>query len=87
MKRCTNCTKLNSGVCAAYGRRPPSPEFAEKCRHYDLDPLAVVVPERVCADCERYDRDEMGEWCLFREEADCITFKPLPLEDYECPLS
>ena len=87
MKTCNQCTKLVDGICAAYGRMPPSPDFAEKCRHYDLDQLAVVVPERVCADCERYDRDEMGEWCLFREEADCITFKPLPLEDYECPLS
>ena len=87
MKSCSNCTKLVDGICSAYGRKPPSQEFAEKCRHYDLDPLAVVAPEKVCADCHRYDRDEMGEWCLFREEADCITFKPLPLEDYECPLS
>lgn len=87
MKTCNHCTKLVDGICAAYGRQPPTPEFAEKCRHFDLDPLAVVVPERVCADCERYDRDELGEWCLFAIEADCITFKPLPLEDYECPLS
>ena len=85
MKTCTNCTKMNDGICAAYGRVPPSPEFAEKCRHYDLDPLAVVVPERACADCERYDRDEMGEWCMFAVEADCVTFRPVGTVE-RCPL-
>ena len=85
MKTCTNCTKMNDGICAAYGRKPPSSEYAEKCRHYDLDPLAVVVPERVCADCERYDRDEMGEWCLFAVEADCVTFRPVDMVE-QCPL-
>lgn len=87
MKTCNHCKKLVDGICAAYGRKPPSPEYAEKCRHFDLDTLAVVVPERVCANCERYDKDKMGEWCLFREEVDCITFKPLPLEGCECPMS
>ena len=87
MKSCNQCTKLVDGICAAYGRQPPSPEFAEKCRHYDLDPLAVIAPETVCADCHRYDRDETGEWCLYREEADCITYKTLPLEACECPLN
>ena len=87
MNLCTNCTKLVDGICEAYGRKPPSPEFAEKCRHYDLDPLAVIAPERACSDCHRYDRDEMGEWCMFAIEADCVTFKHLPLEACECPLS
>lgn len=87
MKTCTHCTQLIDGICVVYGKQPPAPEFAEKCRRFDLDPLAVIVPEKVCADCHRYDRDETGEWCLYREVADCITFKPLPLEDCECPLS
>ena len=85
MKLCTNCTKMNDGVCSAYGRMPPSPEFAAKCRRYDHDEAAVVAPERVCANCERYDRDELGEWCLFAVDADCITFKPLGMVD-GCPL-
>ena len=85
MKTCNHCTKLVDGICAAYGRQPPSPEFAEKCRHYDLDPLAVIAPEKVCADCHRYDQDETGEWCLYREEADCVTFRPVALVE-QCPL-
>ena len=87
MKSCSSCTKLVDGICTAYGRQPPSPEFAEKCRHYDLDPLAVIVPEKVCADCHRYDQDEMGEWCLYSDTGEWITFKRLPLEACECPLN
>ena len=85
MKTCNHCTKLVDGICAAYGRQPPSPEFAEKCRHYDLDPLAVTAPETVCANCHRYDQDETGEWCLYREEADCVTFRPVATVE-RCPL-
>ena len=85
MKSCNQCTKLVDGICAAYGRQPPAPEFAEKCRHYDLDPLAAIVPEKVCADCHRYDQDETGEWCLYREEAGCVTFRPVALVE-RCPL-
>ena len=86
MKTCQACTNLQDGICTQYHKQPP-PDFAAKCRRYDHDEAAVVAPERVCADCERYDKDELGEWCMFAIEADCITFKPLPLEDYECPLS
>ena len=87
MKRCGECAQLEDGICAKYRKPPPSDEFAEKCRYFEQGEAAIVKPERVCADCERYDRDELSEWCMFAIEADCITFKPLPLEDYECPLS
>ena len=84
MKTCQTCTSLQDGICTQH-HKPPPPDFAEKCRHYDHDEAAVVAPERVCANCERYDKDELGEWCLFAIEADCVTFRPLGMVE-GCPL-
>ena len=88
MKRCGECAQLEDGICAKYRKPPPSDEFAAKCRYFEQGEAAIVKPERVCADCERYDRDNLGEWCLFAIEADCITFKPLPfIQGESCPLT
>ena len=87
MKTCQTCTNLQGGLCTRY-HKPPPPGFAEKCRYFEQgDGSPYAPPGCTCSDCERYDRDELSEWCLFHSAADCITFKPLPLEDYECPLS
>lgn len=88
MKRCGECAQLEDGICAKYRKPPPSDEFAEKCRYFEQGEVAIVKPERACADCERYDRDNLGEWCLFHSAADCITFKPLPfIQGESCPLT
>lgn len=88
MKRCSGCTQLEDGACAKYRKPPPNDEFAAKCRYFEQGEAAIVEPERTCADCERYDWDELSEWCLFHSAADCITFKPLPLSKGEsCPLT
>ena len=87
MKTCQTCTNLQDGICTQY-HKPPPPDFAAKCRYFEQgDGSPYAPPGCTCTDCERYDRDELSEWCLFHSAADCITFKPLPLEDYECPLS
>lgn len=88
MKRCSGCTQIEDGTCAKYRKPPPNDEFAKKCRYFEQGEASIVEPGRTCADCERYDRDELSEWCLFHSAADCITFKPLPLSKGEsCPLT
>ena len=89
MKRCSECTQLEDGTCAKYRKPPPNDEFAAKCRYFEQgDGSPYAPPGCTCSDCERYDRDELSEWCLFHSAADCITFKPLPLPKGEsCPLT
>lgn len=88
MKRCSHCAHLDNGICGQFGKAPPSLEFAIRCKHHEFDKTTVIAPERRCIDCDRYDRDNLGEWCLFAAESDCITFKPLPFTKGEsCPLT
>ena len=88
MKTCQTCANLQDGICTQY-HKPPPPGFAAKCRYFEQgDGSPYAPPVCTCSDCERYDRDELSEWCLFRSAADCITFKPLPfIQGESCPLT
>jgi hypothetical protein len=85
MKTCTQCTNNETGICSQYDKAPP-PGFAERCRFFS--PGAVITePERIaCEQCNRFDRDDTGDWCLYSDEGQIVCFVKLPMEQ-KCPLT
>lgn len=93
---CALCVHLDAELCAIFGKKPPAPDFAARCRHYDRRPGAELpVPEaapdpvagRPCAtwhkNCPSRDEDEHGAWCRI-DDPDGSTFRPIR-EGMACP--
>lgn len=80
-----NCTQLINGICQHYRKEPPK-GFSAKCKFIDQLPEPEQQHGRICKECHRYDQDDTGEWCLFREDDKEYVFRPVYIAQNDCPL-